>query len=65
MSGAIEFLTPDRASTIFRIDLFDVGLLSAAIQQGTANSDQIKRVKFEMFVGKMTLSGPGSLGLAG
>jgi hypothetical protein len=65
MSGAIEFLTPDRASTIFRIELSEVGLLSAAIQQGTANSDQIKRVKFEMFVGKMTLGGPGSLGLAG
>lgn len=65
MSGAIEFLTPDRASTIFRIDLFEVGLMSAAIQQGTANAEQIKRVKFEMFVGKMKLSGPGSLGLEG
>jgi T4-like virus tail tube protein gp19 len=65
MSGAIEFLTPDRKSTIFRIDLFEVGLMSAAIQQATANADQIKRVKFEMFVGKMKLSGPGSLGLEG
>lgn len=64
MSGAIEFLSPDRASTIFRIDLFEVGLLSASIQQATANADQIKRVKFEMFVGSMKLAGPGSLGLA-
>ena len=65
MSGAIEFLTPDRKSTIFRIELSQVGLMSAAIQQASANADQIKRVKFEMFVGQMTLSGPGSLGLEG
>jgi hypothetical protein len=64
MSGSIEFLSPDRASTIFRINLFEVGLLSASIQQATANADQIKRVKFEMFVGSMKLDGPGSLGLA-
>jgi hypothetical protein len=63
MSGAIEFLSPDRASTIFRINLYEVGLLSAAVQQATANADQIKRVKFEMFVGSMKLDGPGALGL--
>ncbi|HEU4726237.1 MAG TPA: hypothetical protein VFT22_00040 [Kofleriaceae bacterium] len=63
MSGAIEFLSPDRTKTIFRINLFQVGLVSAAVQQATANADQIKRVKFEMFVGSMKLDGPGSLGL--
>jgi len=63
LTGSIEFLTPDRASTIFRIALFDVGLMSASILPSTANADQIKRVKFEMFVGKMTLDGPGALGL--
>jgi hypothetical protein len=63
MSGAIEFLSPDRAKTIFRINLYQVGLLSAAVQQATANADQIKRVKFEMFVGSMKLDGPGALGL--
>ncbi|HET7501675.1 MAG TPA: hypothetical protein VFK02_11745, partial [Kofleriaceae bacterium] len=63
MSGAIEFLSPDRTKTIFRINLFQVGLVSAAVQQATANVDQIKRVKFEMFVGSMKLDGPGALGL--
>ncbi|HEX4419136.1 MAG TPA: phage tail protein [Kofleriaceae bacterium] len=63
MSGGIEFLSPDRKSTIFRINLFEVGLVSASIQQATANQDQIKRVKFEMFVGSMTLDGTGALGL--
>jgi len=63
MSGAIEFLSPDRSKTIFRINLFEVGLASVAIPQATANADQIKRVKFEMFVGNMKLDGPGALGL--
>ena len=64
LTGAIEFLSPDRASTIFAIHLKEVGLLSATIQQAQANADQIKRVKFDMFVGSMKLDGPGSLGLA-
>jgi hypothetical protein len=63
MSGAIEFLSPDRAKVIFRIELVKVGLMSVAVQQATANADQIKRVKFEMFVGNMKLDGPGALGL--
>jgi T4-like virus tail tube protein gp19 len=63
MSGAIEFLTPDRKSSIFRIKLFEVGLMSAAIQQATANADQIKRVKYEMFVGRMEIDTTNS-GLA-
>ena len=64
MSGSLEFLSPDRASTIFRINLKEVGLISATIQQATANADQIKRVKFDLFVGSMQIDGPGSLGLA-
>jgi len=63
MSGALEYLSPDRKSTIFRINLFNVGLASASVVQATANQDQIKRVKFEMFVGSMTLDGVGALGL--
>lgn len=62
MSGAIEFLSPDRKQTIFRINLFEVGLASVAVMQSTANQDQIKRVKFEMFVGNMKLDA-GALGL--
>jgi len=63
LSGAIEFLSPDRASTVFRIVLSEVGLTSATIQQSTANTDQLKRVKFDMFIGKMELDGAGALGL--
>jgi hypothetical protein len=63
MSGAIEFLTPDRAKTIFRINLYQVGLVSAAVQQATANVDSIKRVKFEMFVGSMKLDDSDAAGM--
>ena len=45
------------------IALSDVGLISANIMSSTANSDQIKRVKFELFVGQMLLDGSGALGL--
>ncbi len=62
-SGSIEFLAPDRESTIFQINLYEIGLHYAAIQQATANADQIKRVKFELYVGRMDLDGGGALGL--
>jgi hypothetical protein len=63
LSGAIEFLSPDRAKPIFRIDLFGVGLSNVSIPQSTANNDQIKRAKFEMFVSDMKLD-VGASGLA-
>jgi hypothetical protein len=62
-TGSIEFLSPDRKQTIFRINLYEVGLSFAAIESAQANASQIKRVKFEMFVGNMKLDGPGALGL--
>jgi hypothetical protein len=61
-SGAIEFLSPDRSKTIFQINLFEVGIAFAGIQQSTANQDQIKRVKFELFVHRMELDGEGGMG---
>jgi hypothetical protein len=61
-SGSIEFLTPDRKQTLFQINLFEVGISAVSIQQATANQDQIKRVKFELFVHRMELDGAGSLG---
>jgi hypothetical protein len=61
--GSIEFLTPDRSKTLFRITLWNMGILKAGIQQSTANADQIKRVKFEVYVSEMQLDGPGALGL--
>jgi hypothetical protein len=63
LSGSIEYLSPDRAKTIFSINFFEAGLMAAHIEDAQANVDQIKRVKFEMFVGYMTLDGHGQLAL--
>ena len=54
-TGAIEFLSPDRKRTLFRVNLDQVGLHNLQIVQSTANSEQIKRVKFDLFVGAMEL----------
>jgi len=63
LSGSIDFLTPDRKDVIFSINLFEAGLMSAQIEDAQANAEQIKRVKFEIFVGRMDLDGPGMLAL--
>jgi len=62
-TGTLEFLSPDKAKTLFRINLSEIGLLSANFIASTANSDQIKRVKFELYIGQMDLDGAGALGL--
>jgi hypothetical protein len=62
-TGAIEFLSPDRASTIFKIDLQDVGLHHIEVAHADANGDAIKRLKYELYVGSMDLTGDGALGL--
>jgi hypothetical protein len=54
-TGALEFLTPDKKKVIFRIGLFGVGVPNLQIVQSTAGSDQIKRVKFELFVERMAM----------
>jgi len=61
-TGSLEFLTPDRKKTIFAIHMYEVGLAFAGIEQSTANQEQIKRVKFELYVHRMELDGSGSLG---
>jgi hypothetical protein len=62
-SGSLEFLSPDRSKTLFRITLFNMGIVKAQIMASTANADQIKRVKFELYVSDMKLDGPGALGM--
>jgi hypothetical protein len=62
-SGSIEFLSPDRAEVLFRINLYEVGLHHLSMVQSQANADQIKRMKFELYVGRMDLDGGGSLGM--
>jgi hypothetical protein len=61
-SGRLEFLSPDRKSVLFAVHLHDMGLAYCAIENTTANSDSIKRVKFELFCPRMELDGPGALG---
>lgn len=61
-TGSIEFLTPQRDKTIFSINMYEVGLASLQVLPSQANQDQIKRVKFELYVGRMDLDGP-SVGL--
>ncbi len=58
-TGSLEFLAPDRAQVIFRINLYEVGIQHAQIAQSTANSNEIKRLKYELYVGRMDLDGPG------
>lgn len=63
-SGAIEFLSPDRKQTIFRINLYEVGLAFIGVEPSKANDDQIKRLKFELYVHRMDLDGSSILGFA-
>lgn len=63
-TGSIDFLTPDRQRTIFQIKLEGVGMQHLNVVKATANSDQIQRVRFELFVRKMTLVGSNLLGFA-
>jgi hypothetical protein len=61
-TGSLEFLSPDRKNTLFQINLYEVGLINLSAVQSSANADQIKRMKFELYVGRMDLDGSG-LGL--
>jgi tail tube protein gp19 len=61
-TGAIDFLSTDRKSTLFSIGLFEIGILFAGVESATAGSDQLKRVKFELFVHRMELDVPGASG---
>lgn len=56
-TGVLEFLAPNRSTVLFQINLYEVGIHNLNIAQSTANSDQIKRAKYELFVGKMELDG--------
>lgn len=61
-TGSIEFLSTDRSTVLFRINLYEMGLHHLQVSQSTANADAIKRCKFELYVGRMDLD-PGSPGM--
>ena len=56
-TGSLEFLGPDKKKTLFAINFYEMGIMKANVAQSTANSDQIKRVKFELYCGRMDLDG--------
>ena len=60
-TGSLEFLNQDRNEVLFRINLYEMGIHHAQVLQSTAKQDAIKRVKFELYVGRMDLD--GSLGM--
>ena len=62
-TGALEFLAPDKKKVLFAINLYEIGILHAQIAQTAGNADAIKRVKFELYVGRMDIDGSGKLGL--
>ncbi len=53
----LEYLAPNKKDVLFAISMDQVGLHSLQVVQSQANQDAIKRVKFELFVGEMTLDG--------
>jgi hypothetical protein len=63
-TGSLEFLSPDRRQSLFRINLYDIGLQQLHIEQSTAATDQIKRVKFDLYVGRMEIDGSNQLGMS-
>jgi hypothetical protein len=57
-TGALEFLGPDKKEVLFTINMSEMGIHKLQLQQSQANQDSIKRVKYELYVGKMQLDGP-------
>lgn len=62
-SGAIELLSPDRKQTLLRINLSEVGLVYLGVPSG-GGEGQVKRLKFELYVHRMTIEGSSILGFA-
>jgi hypothetical protein len=58
-TGSLEFLAPDRKTTLFRINLYDIGIHHLEMVSSQANAETIKRIKYELYVGRMDLDGGG------
>jgi hypothetical protein len=54
-SGSIEYLAPNRQDVILRINMYDIGLMSLRVDKSMAGEEQIKRVKFELYVHRMEI----------
>lgn len=62
-SGSLEYLAPDKKTVLFEVSFYGVGIHNLTIAQSSANQDALKRVKFELYVSGIDISGPGALGL--
>jgi len=62
-SGSIVYLAPNLQDEVYRVNLFHVGIKSFTIEKASANEEQMKKVKFELYVGSMDLDGQGALAL--
>jgi phage tail-like protein len=54
--GVIEFLSPDRKKVLGEINLYGVGIKSFQMPKSEANSDQIKRCTFDLYVSHFELN---------
>jgi hypothetical protein len=54
-TGAIEFLHPDRTKVLGKINLYGVGIKGFSMGKSEANSDQMKRCSFDLYVSHMGL----------
>lgn len=54
-NGSIEFLSPDRKKVLGKISLYGVGIKGFSMGKSEANSDQMKRCTFDLYVSHMGL----------
>jgi hypothetical protein len=54
--GAIEFLSPDRKQVLGTVNLYGVGIKSFNVDKSEANTDQLKRCTFDLYVSHMGLN---------
>lgn len=55
-SGAIEFLSPDRTKVLGKVNLYGVGIKGFSLGKSEANTDQLKRCTFDLYVSHMGLN---------
>lgn len=54
--GAIELLGPDSKTVLITVNLYRLGIHRLSIEKSDANSEQVKRVKVELYVESMELA---------
>ena len=54
-TGSLQFLTADRRLPLFRITFDQLGVKNASLTKAESGNDSIKRVKFDMFCGRMDI----------